>query len=312
MTAAAGSDGGARNGRGHAPEEIERELEATRSRVERDLDELRARFSPRALKARARGAWQGTEETLMETMKDATHTVTHKTRDVGNGLAGTVRDHPVSSALVALGVGLLAAGGAAARRSDGSAARRAFRRRGEDVERAWNDARAKGSEVGERAEEGAREVRRQAHEVRREAEERAAKASRGVGRWVTDHPLSAGALAAAGGVAVGLIIAGTRQEDGAFGDASRRVMDAARERAQDVAASARAGAAQARATASRELEEHDLTVSAATERIEHAAHDAREAAEESARRTAAEARKAAEAEAERRNLGSVDRSRKDG
>ena len=73
-----GSGNGDPEARGRSPEEIEREIEATRERMGRDIDELGERLSPSNLKRQA---------------KDA---ITGKAQDIANNVGESARSHRVT------------------------------------------------------------------------------------------------------------------------------------------------------------------------------------------------------------------------
>jgi hypothetical protein len=92
--------GGAGNGdpqnRGRSPEEIEREIEATRERMSRDIDELGERLSPSSLKRQAKEAITGKAQ-------DIAHNVGESARSTGFRMMDFIQENP--SLVAAMGLG---------------------------------------------------------------------------------------------------------------------------------------------------------------------------------------------------------------
>ena len=93
------SGGSAGNGdpqsRGRSPEEIEREIEATRERMTRDIDELGDRLSPQNLKRQAKDAITGKAQ-------DIAHNVGAR-RDTGFRMIDFIQEN--TSLVAAMGLG---------------------------------------------------------------------------------------------------------------------------------------------------------------------------------------------------------------
>jgi hypothetical protein len=157
-------------------------------------------------------------------------------------------------------------------------------------------------EEGYRGGETARGLRERARQgmeqVTHSAQEVGGRARTGFDHYFQRHPLMFGAGAFALGVALGMIIPSSRQEDRWMGEASHRMKERTREAAGKVGDVAKASFREARETARSEMEARGLDPQSLREGAREAAHEAREAAE----KTAQEARRAAEEEAERNNL----------
>lgn len=130
------------------------------------------------------------------------------------------------------------------------------------------------------------------------AQEVGGKARRGFDRYFHRHPLIVGAGALALGVAVGMMLPSTRQEDRWLGEASDRMKERTREAAGKVGDVAKTSFKEARDTAQSEMEQRHMDPESLREGAQDVAQDAREVAE----KTAQEARRAAEEEAERNKL----------
>lgn len=145
--------------------------------------------------------------------------------------------------------------------------------------------------VRERARQGVQEIRSRTGDV-------GSRARGGLENLFHEHPILTGLGMLAIGVAVGMTIPHTRQEDRLVGSTAQRVKDRARETASRVGDVAKASLEEARETARQELEGHGLDPQHLKESAQETAHSVREAAE----KAASEARKTAEQEAKRNDL----------
>ncbi len=130
-------------------------------------------------------------------------------------------------------------------RERGEEAMESVRERGEE---AMDSAREKGHEMASSARERGRELKHDVREGMHEATYRARRAERRVEHAVGENPLVAGAMAAALGLAAGLLLPETDRERELMGDARERVKERAEEGARRAASKARD---MARETASR-------------------------------------------------------------
>jgi ElaB/YqjD/DUF883 family membrane-anchored ribosome-binding protein len=245
---------------GRSAEEIEREIEATRQRMSRDIDELGGRLSPENLKRQA---------------KDA---ITGKARQTGFRMMDFVQENP--SLVAAMGLGAVwliqqrnrseisgdrmarfAYTGPERRREGltGRIADRASEMRdslsagvsataGGVAERAGDLTHQAGALAGrarERAGELGDEVRQRARGIGSRAKDQTRRARGGLERLVEENPLAVAAGVAALGLACGFLVPETEREQRLMGPArddlvdraqgtARRVKDAAVEAGQEL------------------------------------------------------------------------------
>jgi ElaB/YqjD/DUF883 family membrane-anchored ribosome-binding protein len=250
---------------GRSPEEIEREIEATRDRMSRDIDELGERLSPSNLKRQAKDAIAG------------------KAQDTGSRMMDFIQENPSLVAAMGLGAVWLIQQRNKSDISGDRMARFAYtgpeRRRpgivGKIADRASQvghtvreSVSSAASAVGERASdlgtqageirELARErvgelgvgVRQRARDLGYSAKYRGRQARGGIERLVEENPLAVAAGVAVLGLACGLLVPGTEREQRLMGPArddlvsraqvtARRVKDAAVEAGQELRESVR-------------------------------------------------------------------------
>jgi ElaB/YqjD/DUF883 family membrane-anchored ribosome-binding protein len=238
--------------RGRSPQEIEREIEATRERMNRDIGELGDRLSPDNLKRQARDAIAG------------------KARQTGFRMVDFIQENP--SLVAAMGLGAVwliqqrnrseVSGDRMARfaytgperRREGLAGRiadRASEMRDSVsataegvVERAGDLTHQAGELAGrarERAGELGGEVRERARDIGSRAKEQTRRARGGLERLVEESPLAVAAGVAALGLACGFLVPETEREQRVMGptrdDLVHRAQGTAR-RVKDVAVEA--------------------------------------------------------------------------
>ena len=248
--------------RGRSPEEIEREIEATRERMTRDIDELGDRLSPENLKRQA---------------KDA---ITGKARQTGFRMVDFIQENP--SLVAAMGLGAVwliqqrnrseISGDRMARfaytgperRREGLTGRLADRASdvrdsvsaaaGGVAERAGDLTHQAGELAGharERAEELGGDVQQRARVLGARAKDQTRRARGGLERLIEESPLAVAAGVAALGLACGLLVPETEREQRLMGPArdnlvdraqgtARRVKDAAVEAGQELRETVRA------------------------------------------------------------------------
>jgi ElaB/YqjD/DUF883 family membrane-anchored ribosome-binding protein len=250
---------------GRSPEEIEREIEATRERMSRDIDELGERLSPGNLKRQA---------------KDA---IASKAQDTGSRMMDFIQEN--TSLVAAMGLGAVwliqqrnkseISGDRMARFAYTGPERRRTGMVGKIADRASEvghtvreSVSSAASAVGERASdlgtqageltELARErvgelgvgVRRRARDLGYTARYRGRQARGGIQRLVEDNPLAVAAGVAVLGLACGLLVPETEREQRFMGpvrddlvnraqETARRVKDAAVEAGQELRESVR-------------------------------------------------------------------------
>ncbi len=251
-------------GRSDEPEsrtaEIEREIEHTRAKMTRDIDEITERLNPANL------------------ARETVETVRHEARRTTANLADTLRENSLAVAAVGLGAtwwfvqrerggpvsgdrmhryaytapdrwsgeydrrsgGLRTSIGekvSGAREAVGSAASGVAERAGSVKERAGEAA----GRVQERVHELSSSARERASEFGMRAKERGRRAQTGVERTLDENPLLLVAGAAVLGLTIGLLLPSTQREDEMLGPARDRLADRAGEtidRAKEAAADA--------------------------------------------------------------------------
>ncbi|MBA2626454.1 MAG: DUF3618 domain-containing protein [Gemmatimonadales bacterium] len=259
-------------GEPRTPEEIEREIEATRSRMTRDIDALGNKLKP---------------SNLAHSAGDAIATRAEKT---GRGLLDLVRDNPLPAAAVGASVAWLVASSRSEsgsnRRYSGqyeSGNRRTSQYRGgssNDFRNHYDDDQGEGrigqakhkvgdavSGTANTVSEKAHDIGEKAHELTDRAKDWTQHAGQDVGREVGrvrqvldrqthENPLLVAAGAMVLGVALGFLLPGTRKENELMGSASDQVTDRAEETIDRVKDVATEGAKHVAETVKSEVQAH--------------------------------------------------------
>ena len=262
--------------RGRSPEEIEREIEMTRERMTRDIDELGERLSPTNLKRQAKEAITGKAQ-------DIAHNVGESARYTGFRMMDFIQENTSLVAAMGLGAVWLIQQRNKSEISGDRMARFAYtgpdRRRegfmGKIADRAGQvghtvreGVSSAASSVGERASDlgtqageltgRARErvgeigggVRQRARDLGSSAKYRGQQARGGIERMAEENPLAVAAAVAVLGLACGLLIPESEREQRLMGpvrddlkyraqETARRVKDAAVEAGQELRESVR-------------------------------------------------------------------------
>jgi gas vesicle protein len=271
-----GSGNGDPQARGRSPDEIEREIEATRERMGRDIDELGERLSPGNLKRQAKEAITGKAQ-------DIAHNMGESARYTGFRMMDFIQENTSLVAAMGLGAVWLIQQRNKSEISGDRMARFAYtgpeRRRegfvGKITDRASqvghtvsesvssaasavgeraSDLGAQAGEVTERARERVSElgagVRQRARDLRYTARYRGMQARGGLVQLVEENPLAVAAGVAVLGLACGLLVPESQREQRLMGPArddlvhraqetARRVKDAAVEAGQELRESVR-------------------------------------------------------------------------
>jgi ElaB/YqjD/DUF883 family membrane-anchored ribosome-binding protein len=250
---------------GRSPEEIEREIEATRERMSRDIDELGERLSPSNLKRQAKdaiaGKAQDTGSRMMDFIQENTSLVAamglgavwliqqrNRSEISGDRMArfaytGPERRRPGIVGKIADRAGEI---GHTVRESVGSAASAV----GERASDLGTQAGEITGRARERVGELGADVRHRARDLGYTARYRGRQARGGIERLVDDNPLAVAAGVAVLGLACGLLLPETEREQRLMGpvrddlvnraqDTARRVKDAAVEAGQELRESVR-------------------------------------------------------------------------
>lgn len=263
-----------------SPQEIEREIEQTRSRLSRDIDELGNRLTPHNLKEEAKTAIKGAAQ-------GAVSNVGEQARRTGFRLVEVIRENPLPVIAVGAGVTWLLTQRSRSDISGDRMARYAYtgpeRRQGQS----WQSGGIKGkvadavSGVKETVSEAAGGVAEKASEWKERAGERVGDLG-GQARWQTrriktnlehqaeENPLAVAIGAAVIGLALGLLLPGTERENELMGPARDQLADRAEktvERAKEAAVEA---GREVKETVKAEIEEHKPEVKDAVQQATQA------------------------------------------
>jgi ElaB/YqjD/DUF883 family membrane-anchored ribosome-binding protein len=244
-----GSDYGNRGDK--SPEEIEREIEQTRSRLSRDIDELGNKLSPGNLKEEAKSA-------IKDAAQGAVSNVGEQARRTSYRLVAVIRENPLPVIAVGAGVTWLLTQRSRSDVSGDRMARYAYtgpeRRQGRNWQSGSGVSRGGGSVSGvkDSVSEAASGVADRASELKDRVGERMDELG-DQARWQTrrvktnlehaaeENPLALTIGAAVVGLALGMLLPGTQKEDEIMGSARDQLVDRAEEtmeRAKDAAVEA--------------------------------------------------------------------------
>jgi ElaB/YqjD/DUF883 family membrane-anchored ribosome-binding protein len=284
-----------------SPEEIEREIEQTRNRMSRNIDELGDRLSPSNLKEEAKSA-------IKDAAQGAVSNVGEQARRTSSRLVEIVRDNPLPVIAVGAGVTWLLTQRNRSDVSGNRMARYAYtgpeRRQGNGWQSGSGIRGRVGSTVSgvkDSVTEAASGVAEQASELKEKAGERIGELG-GQARWQTqriktniehaaeENPLALAIGAAVVGLALGLLLPGTQREDEIMGSARDQLVDRAEEtveRAKDAAVEA---GREVKETVKSEFQQHKPELQ---EVVQQAGQSVKDQVKESARRVKNEAKDAA-------------------
>jgi ElaB/YqjD/DUF883 family membrane-anchored ribosome-binding protein len=289
-------------GRGEKnPEEIEREIEQTRNRLSRDIDELGNKLSPQNLKEEAKSAIKGAAH-------GAVSNVGEQARRTGSRLVEVIRENPLPVIAVGAGVTWLLTQRSRSEVSGARMARYSYtgpeRRQGES----WQSGsgirgRVGGtvSEVKDSVSEAASSVAERAGDLKERAGERIGdlgnEARRQTRRIKTnlehaaeENPLALAIGAAVVGLALGMLLPGTRRENEMMGSARDQLIDKAERTAERVKDAAVEAGRELKETVRTEIEEHKPEVKQV---VQEASQTVKEQVKESATRVKNQAKEAA-------------------
>jgi len=239
------------------PQDIEREIEATRERMSRDIDELGDRLSPDNLKRQAKDAITGKAHEMVSNvgagarrtgfrMMDFIQENTSLVAAMGLGAVWLIQQRSrseISGDRMARfaytgperrGSGLtqrIADRAGDVRHAIGSAVGSATETVSERAGELREQARDRAGDLAERAEELGSGARERARDLGHRAQEQTRRARGGVERLMKDNPLAVAAGIAAIGLAAGLLVPETERERRSLGP----VRDDLAERAQTTA-----------------------------------------------------------------------------
>jgi gas vesicle protein len=251
-----GSVGGEAQTRGRSAQEIEREIEATRKRMGRDIDELGERLSPDNLKREAKNAISGKAH-------DLASNVGEQARYQGSRMIDFIQENTSLVAAMGLGAVWLIQQRNRSEISGDRMARFAYtgperRREGvtgkiadradfmrERVSAAASGVGERASELGHQVGERARELGHQVSEMAGGVRQRAGdlgvrarsqtqRARGGLERLIEENPLAVAAGVAVLGLACGLLVPETEREQRLMGPTRDNLLDRAQQTARRV------------------------------------------------------------------------------
>jgi ElaB/YqjD/DUF883 family membrane-anchored ribosome-binding protein len=278
-----------------SPEEIEREIEQTRDRMSRNIDELGDRLRPSNLKEEAKSA-------IKDAAQGAVSNVGEQARRTSSRLVEVIRENPLPVIAVGAGVTWLLTQRSKSDISGDRMARYAYtgpeRRQSHGIKDRVGSAV---SGVKESVSEAVGGVTERASELKERAGERIGDVG-GQARWQSrriktnlehaaeENPLALSIGAAVVGLALGLLLPGTQREDELMGSARDQLVDRAGktvERAKEAAVEA---GREVKETVKAEVEQHKPEIK---EVVQQAGQSVKEQVKEGARRVKNEAKDAA-------------------
>lgn len=180
------------------PEQIQRELGSTRSRIDEGLEELDDRLGTGAA------------------IKEAAYHVRDSASELSSSVGRVIRENPVPAFLIGAGAAWIAMS-ALSRTQRGQEVRERVGERARDVaHRAGDKAdhlRQRAGEVRQRAGETLEQARQRAHDTGQKLREGAGHVAEKASDTFESQPLLIGALGLAVGAAIGASIPSTRRED---------------------------------------------------------------------------------------------------
>jgi ElaB/YqjD/DUF883 family membrane-anchored ribosome-binding protein len=195
---------------------IRAEIEETRTQMGDTLDEIGERLRPSHIKQQI---GQGIHDATVGRVEDAARQAADSVTGAGRRVVELVRDNPIPLAMIGIGVGWLLWGGRGSSSSD-------YRNSSQPESQSGMSA------VADKASEAAGAVADRARDMASSVRRDARLGARAASSQLQENPLVIGAVAAAIGLAAGLAIPETRQEQELMGAARDRLV----ERAKDVAA----------------------------------------------------------------------------
>jgi ElaB/YqjD/DUF883 family membrane-anchored ribosome-binding protein len=278
-----------------SPEEIEREIERTRDRMSRNIDELGDRLSPSNLKEEAKSA-------IKDAAQGAVSNVGEQARRTSSRLVEVIRENPLPVIAVGAGVTWLLTQRSRSDVSGDRMARYAYtgpeRRQSHGIK---NRVGNMVSEVKDSVSEAAGGVSERAGELKEQAGERMEDWGQQA-RWQSrrlktnlehaaeENPLALAIGAAVIGLALGLLLPETQRENELMGPARDQLVDRAEEtveRAKDAAVEA---GREVKDTVKSEFEQHKPEMK---EMVEQAGQTVKEQVKQSARKVKDETKDAA-------------------
>lgn len=284
-----------------SPEEIELEIEQTRNRLSRDIDELGNKLSPQNLKEEAKSA-------IKDAAQGAVSNVGEQARRTGSRLVEVIRENPLPVIAVGAGVTWLLTQRSRSEVSGDRMARYAYtgpeRRQGESwqsgsgirgrvgstVSGVKDSVSEATSSVAERAGEFKERAGERIGELGGEARRQTRRIKINLQHATEENPLALAMGAAVVGLALGMLLPGTRREDELMGSSRDQLVDRAERTAERVKDAAVEAGRDLKETVRTEIEEHKPEVKQV---VQEAGQTVKEQVKESAKRVKKEAKDAA-------------------
>jgi len=283
------------------PEEIEREIGETRDRLSRDIDELGHKLSPQNLKEEAKSAIKGAAH-------GAVSNAGEQARRTGSRLVEVIRENPLPVIAVGAGVTWLLTQRSRSEVSGSRMARYAYtgpeRRQGEGrqsgsgirgrvggtLSGVKDSVSEAASSVAERAGEFKDRAGERIGELGSEARRKTRRVKTNLEHAAEENPLALAIGAAVVGLALGMLLPGTRREDELMGSSRDQLVDRAERTAERVKDAAVEAGRELKDTVRTEIEEHKPEVKQV---VQEAGQTVKEQVKESAKRVKKEAKDAA-------------------
>lgn len=280
-----------------SPEDIEREIELTRSRMSQNIDELGDRLKPESLKQEAKDA-------IRDVAQNAVSNVGEQARRTGSRLVDVIRENPLPVIAVGAGVTWLLTQRSSSDVSGHRMARYAYtgpeRRQGEGkgirgrVGGKISGVKEKVSEaasgIAERATELASGTQERVGDIGWEARQQTRRVRTNLEHAAEENPLMVAIGATVLGLALGLLLPGTERENELMGPARDQLMDRAERTAERVKDAATEAGREVKEAVRTEISEHAPEVKQA---VQDAGMTVKEQVKESARKVKKEAKDAA-------------------
>ena len=225
---------GAESQSDRSPEEIEREIEQTRTRMSQNIDELGDRLRPESLK-------QDAKDAIRNAAQDAVSNVGDQARRTGSRLVDVIRENPLPVIAVGAGVTWLLTQRSSSDISGDRMARYAYtgpeRRQGEGwqhgsgirerVGGVKEKVSEKASGLAGRASELASGTQEKVGDLRGQARVQTRRLKTNLEHTAEESPLMLAVGAAVVGLALGLLLPGTERENELMGPARDELVDRA-------------------------------------------------------------------------------------
>jgi ElaB/YqjD/DUF883 family membrane-anchored ribosome-binding protein len=278
-----------------SPQEIEREIEQTRSRMSRNIDELGDRLSPSNLKEEAKNK-------IKDAAQGAVSNVGEQARRTSSRLVEVIRENPLPVIAVGAGVTWLLTQRSKGEVSGDRMARYAYtgpeRRQSHGVKdrigSAVSGAKDTVSEtvggVAERASELKERAGERIGDIGGQARWRTRRLKTNLEHTAEENPLMLAIGAAVVGLALGMLLPGTQREDEIMGSARDQLVDRAEETVERAKDAALEAGREVKETVKSEFEQRKPELQ---EVVQEAGQTVKEQVKESARRVKNEAKDAA-------------------